>query len=109
MHESVPIHSDVWMYWYVAEPGVPEGLIQLYYPLTFACKYEQYVSCQSAIECDAKDATSMHLLGQWCYSVVSVPWYQRQVASVFFATPPQSTYQEVIHTHTFGPSMIRAK
>ncbi|CAI8015560.1 Regulator of microtubule dynamics protein 1 [Geodia barretti] len=50
----------------------------------------------SAIECDAKDATSMHLLGQWCYSVVSVPWYQRQVASVFFATPPQSTYQEAL-------------
>ena len=37
----------------------------------------------------------MHLLGQWCYSVVSVPWYQRKIASVFFATPPQSTHQEV--------------
>ena len=50
---------------------------------------------QRAIECDAKDATSMHLLGQWCYSVVSIPWYQRQVATVLFATPPHSTYEEV--------------
>ena len=50
---------------------------------------------QAAIECDGSDATSMHLLGQWCYSVVSVPWYQRQVATVLFATPPHSTYEEV--------------
>lgn len=51
---------------------------------------------QKAIECDSGDSTSMHLLGQWCYSVVSVPWYQRKVATVLFATPPQSTYEEVI-------------
>ena len=75
----------------------------LYSSLTFAIYIVLYVSYQSAIECDAKDATSMHLLGQWCYSVVSVPWYQRQVASVFFATPPQSTYQEVLYIHiAFG-------
>ena len=51
---------------------------------------------QAAIECDASDATSMHLLGQWCYSVVSIPWYQRQVATVLFATPPTSSYEEVL-------------
>ena len=56
-----------------------------------------YIYCppQRAIECDASDATSMHLLGQWCYSVVSIPWYQRKIASVLFATPPHSTYEEV--------------
>lgn len=30
-----------------------------------------------------------------CYSVVSVPWYQRKVATVIFATPPSSSYEEV--------------
>jgi tetratricopeptide (TPR) repeat protein len=49
-----------------------------------------------AIECDGSDATSMHLLGQWCYSVVSVPWYQCKIASVLFATPPESTYEEAL-------------
>ena len=56
---------------------------------------------QAAIECDAKDATSMHLLGQWCFSVVTIPWYQRQIASVLFATPPQSTIEEVcVYVHS---------
>ena len=30
-----------------------------------------------------------------CYSVASVPWYQKKIASVVFATPPYSTYAEV--------------
>ena len=30
-----------------------------------------------------------------CYSVASVPWYQRKVATVIFATPPSSSYEEV--------------
>ena len=30
-----------------------------------------------------------------CYSVASVPWYQRKVAIVIFATPPSSSYEEV--------------
>lgn len=30
-----------------------------------------------------------------CYSVASVPWYQKKIAAVVFATPPYSTYDEV--------------
>ena len=30
-----------------------------------------------------------------CYGVAEVPWYQRKVAAVIFATPPSATYDEV--------------
>lgn len=49
-----------------------------------------------AIELNQKDATCKHLLGQWCYAIVDVPWYQRQFAIVFFATPPTSSFEEAL-------------
>lgn len=30
-----------------------------------------------------------------CYSFAEMPWYQRKIAAMLFATPPTSTYQEV--------------
>ncbi|XP_010217534.1 PREDICTED: regulator of microtubule dynamics protein 1 [Tinamus guttatus] len=50
---------------------------------------------QRAIELNPKDATSIHLMGIWCYSFADMPWYQRKIAAVLFATPPTSTYKEV--------------
>lgn len=51
---------------------------------------------QRAIELNPKDATSMHILGIWCFSFAELPWYQRKVAAVIFATPPESTYEEAL-------------
>lgn len=51
---------------------------------------------QRAIELNPKDATSIHSLGQWCFIFADMPWYQRQVASVIFKTPPTSTYEEAL-------------
>ncbi|OXB75857.1 UNVERIFIED_CONTAM: hypothetical protein H355_016612 [Colinus virginianus] len=50
---------------------------------------------QRAIELNPKDATSIHLMGVWCYSFAELPWYQRKIAAVLFAAPPTSTYEEV--------------
>lgn len=30
-----------------------------------------------------------------CFKIASVPWYLRSAASMIFATPPTSTYEEV--------------
>nr|XP_020144288.1 regulator of microtubule dynamics protein 1 [Microcebus murinus] len=49
-----------------------------------------------AIELNPKDATSIHLMGIWCYTFAEMPWYQRRIAQVLFATPPSSTYEEAL-------------
>ncbi|KAJ0022661.1 hypothetical protein NQD34_014795 [Periophthalmus magnuspinnatus] len=49
-----------------------------------------------ALELNPKDATSLHILGYWCFSFADLPWYQRKVAAVIFATPPTSTYEEAV-------------
>ncbi|NXC39697.1 RMD1 protein, partial [Penelope pileata] len=51
---------------------------------------------QRAIDLNPKDATSIHLMGIWCYSFAEMPWYQRKIAAMLFATPPTSTYQEAL-------------
>ncbi|XP_042317678.1 regulator of microtubule dynamics protein 1 [Sceloporus undulatus] len=51
---------------------------------------------QKAIELNPKDATSLHLMGIWCYTFAEMPWYQRRIAAVLFSTPPSSTYEEAL-------------
>ncbi|XP_055007023.1 regulator of microtubule dynamics protein 1 isoform X4 [Boleophthalmus pectinirostris] len=51
---------------------------------------------QRAIDLNPKDATSLHILGYWCFAFADLPWYQRKMAAVIFATPPMSTYQEAL-------------
>lgn len=36
------------------------------------------------------------MLGQWCFSVAELSWYQRKLASAFFAAPPESSYEEAL-------------
>lgn len=51
---------------------------------------------ERAIELNPKDATSIHILGYWCFAFAELPWYQRKVAAVIFASPPTATYQEAL-------------
>ncbi|XP_062986977.1 regulator of microtubule dynamics protein 1 isoform X2 [Elgaria multicarinata webbii] len=51
---------------------------------------------QKAIELNPKDATSLHLMGIWCYTFAEMPWYQSKIAAVLFSTPPSSTYEEAL-------------
>ncbi|XP_058384962.1 regulator of microtubule dynamics protein 1 isoform X4 [Diceros bicornis minor] len=51
---------------------------------------------EKAIELNPKDATSIHLMGIWCYTFAEMPWYQRRIARMLFATPPSSTYEEAL-------------
>ncbi|XP_052817329.1 regulator of microtubule dynamics protein 1-like [Mya arenaria] len=49
-----------------------------------------------AVELNPKDATSIHSLGYWCFTMADLKWYERTVASALFATPPSSTYDEAL-------------
>ncbi|XP_056593828.1 regulator of microtubule dynamics protein 1 [Triplophysa dalaica] len=49
-----------------------------------------------ALELNPKDATSIHILGYWCFAFAELPWYQRKVAAVIFASPPTATYEEAL-------------
>ncbi|KAK2094091.1 Regulator of microtubule dynamics protein 1 [Saguinus oedipus] len=49
-----------------------------------------------AIELNPKDATSIHLMGIRCYTFAEMPWYQRRIAIMLFASPPSSTYEEAL-------------
>ncbi|XP_006924121.1 regulator of microtubule dynamics protein 1 isoform X2 [Pteropus alecto] len=51
---------------------------------------------EKAIELNPKDATSIHLMGIWCYTFAEMPWYQRRIARMLFAAPPSSTYEEAL-------------
>ncbi|NWW41422.1 RMD1 protein, partial [Panurus biarmicus] len=53
-----------------------------------------FAAHKRAIELNPKDATTIHLIGIWCYSFAEMPWYQRKIAATLFATPPTSTFQE---------------
>ncbi|KAK7866595.1 hypothetical protein R5R35_010430 [Gryllus longicercus] len=49
-----------------------------------------------AAELNPKDATTLYMLGSWCFSIADMPWYQRKIASTLFATPPSSSYEEAL-------------
>ncbi|KAL1006719.1 hypothetical protein UPYG_G00075870 [Umbra pygmaea] len=51
---------------------------------------------ERAIELNPKDATSIHILGYWCFAFAELPWYQRKVAAMIFASPPNATYEEAL-------------
>ncbi|XP_002759091.1 regulator of microtubule dynamics protein 1 isoform X1 [Callithrix jacchus] len=51
---------------------------------------------EKAIDLNPKDATSIHLMGIWCYTFAEMPWYQRRIAEMLFASPPSSTYEEAL-------------
>ncbi|XP_016054424.1 PREDICTED: regulator of microtubule dynamics protein 1 isoform X3 [Miniopterus natalensis] len=55
-----------------------------------------FAAHKKAIELNPKDATSIHLMGVWCYTFAEMPWYQRRIANVLFAAPPSSTYEEAL-------------
>lgn len=51
---------------------------------------------ERAVELNPKDATSLHILGHWCFAFAELPWYQHKVAAVIFSSPPMSTYEEAL-------------
>eukprot|EP01132_Coremiostelium_polycephalum_P002778 gene2778-3452_t len=49
-----------------------------------------------ANELKPKDPVTLHLLGRWCYTISSISFIERGIASALFGTPPTSTYDEAL-------------
>lgn len=49
-----------------------------------------------AVTLNPNDATTLHMLGEWCYQITEMPWHQRKIAEVLFASPPHSTYEDAL-------------
>ena len=47
-----------------------------------------------AIQGNARDATSFHCMGTWCWNILQVTSIERSVASWIFATPPTTSFEE---------------
>ncbi|KOX67945.1 Regulator of microtubule dynamics protein 1, partial [Melipona quadrifasciata] len=46
------------------------------------------------IELNPEEPTLMYMLDNWCHQVADLTWYQRKIASVIFAAPPSSSFEE---------------
>lgn len=51
---------------------------------------------EKGIALNPSDPTLHHLMGQWCFAVANLGWIERNAASLFFATPPTSTFDEAL-------------
>jgi len=49
-----------------------------------------------AASLNPSDAQTFYLLGRWSFSVASVGWIERKVASALFGTPPSATYDDAL-------------
>ena len=47
-----------------------------------------------ATELDANDATSLNLLGRWCFGLVETDWMTRMACKAFYGSLPSTTYEE---------------
>ncbi|KAI6653495.1 Regulator of microtubule dynamics protein 1 [Oopsacas minuta] len=42
------------------------------------------------------EPTTLHLLGQWCYSIADISWIERRIIATILATPPDSSFEEAL-------------
>eukprot|EP00668_Euglena_longa_P043500 GGOE01057909.1.p1 GENE.GGOE01057909.1~~GGOE01057909.1.p1 ORF type:complete len:236 (-),score=45.78 GGOE01057909.1:142-828(-) len=47
-----------------------------------------------ALEQSPNDHTLYYGLGQWCWNVSNISWLERKAGALFFAAPPESSYEE---------------
>ncbi|KAJ8010399.1 hypothetical protein DPEC_G00074670 [Dallia pectoralis] len=51
---------------------------------------------ERAVELNPEDATSIHILGHWCFAFAELAWYQRKLVATVFPSPPTATYEEAL-------------
>ena len=81
-------------HWYaviIGKKGVLEGTKQ-----KILNSYEVKEYGLKAIKLDPTYDGTYHLMGRWHYNVAELTWYERGIASLVYATPPQGSYDEAI-------------
>ncbi|XP_041975891.1 regulator of microtubule dynamics protein 1-like isoform X2 [Aricia agestis] len=49
-----------------------------------------------AAELNPNDASLLHMLGELCYQVLDIPWYQRVTIELLYLKLPQYTYEDAL-------------
>lgn len=55
-----------------------------------------FLITQRATELNPQDATTLYMIGNWCYQVADLAWYQRKIATAIFGEPPTSSFEEAL-------------
>lgn len=102
--EEKPVNVDA-IKWYAAILGVLGDYLPSKEKIGNAFKIRD--AFVKAIEMRPDDAHAHFCLGKWCWGVLQIGWLERQAASVLFATPPSSTYEEceqhLLRSHELNP------
>lgn len=78
--------------------AVIRGSITQYLPMQEQIKsaYDIKDDITTSIRLNPKDSLSHHMLGRWCFSVYSLTWYERRIASTLFGSPPTATLDDAL-------------
>lgn len=49
---------------------------------------------KKAIELDPEDAGNYHVMGRWHFALADLSWFERTIASIVYATPPEASFEE---------------
>jgi len=47
-----------------------------------------------AIELDPEDDGNFHVMGRWHYTLADLSWFERKIAGLIYATPPEASFEE---------------
>jgi len=56
--------------------------------------YEVKSHTLKAIELDPSDDGNFHVMGRWHYTLADLSWFERKIAGLIYATPPQASFKE---------------
>ncbi|KAF2078620.1 hypothetical protein CYY_000120 [Polysphondylium violaceum] len=103
-----PEHWAVHKWWAISTSAIGEYVTSKE-KIANAFKIKEHAL--KSLELKPKDPTTLHLLGRWCFSVASIGFIERGVASALFGTPPQSSYEEslkyLLEAYEVDPTIIR--
>lgn len=64
-----------------------------------------------AIELDPGNASNYHVMGRWHYALADLSWFERKIASIIYATPPDAYFEKAVYffnkAHEIEPDDIR--
>lgn len=56
--------------------------------------YEVKDHTLKAIELDPEDDGNFHVMGRWHYTLSDLSWFERKIAGLIYATPPEASFEE---------------
>ncbi|KNC53103.1 uncharacterized protein AMSG_09406 [Thecamonas trahens ATCC 50062] len=80
--------------WYAIALGGLGGYVSTKEKIGYA--YEIREHADKALELKPGDSATLHLIGRWCFDVAGIGWATRKIASMLFATPPESSFDEAL-------------